>query len=83
MGASWREALPWFPERKRIEEKFLEKGLKNPLKGKSTHIIPSNQLDHILVPANAMTVDTSLVPTLFGSDHYPVALTTTLPALSV
>jgi endonuclease/exonuclease/phosphatase family metal-dependent hydrolase len=78
MGAHIKEALPWYPERALKEELFGQYQLKNPLKGKRTHILFSNQLDHILVPEYAPVTDTTALPDPVGSDHYPVMVTVEL-----
>ncbi len=75
LGSSIREALPWYPERRRMEQQFDGLGLKNVLRGKKTNTRFANQLDHILVPKEFSVTAAGVCENSFGSDHYPVYVT--------
>jgi endonuclease/exonuclease/phosphatase family metal-dependent hydrolase len=72
------QAMPWFNERKNMEERFASAGLKNPFAGMhlKTQREAGTQLDHILVPISATVTDQDAIQGtragFIGSDHYPV-----------
>ncbi len=59
-------------ERTRIEARFVEHGLENPLRGSRTHALSRSQLDHILVSRSFSIRNAEVIPARFGSDHHPI-----------
>lgn len=59
-------------ERVRIEERFFEHQLTNPLRGKITHRISRSQLDHILVSQSIEILNAEVIADNYGSDHQPI-----------
>jgi endonuclease/exonuclease/phosphatase family metal-dependent hydrolase len=74
LGSSIHEAMPWYSEREIFEEKFRDRGFKNPLKGKITHTFSKSQLDHILIPENVEVREAWVEEDSHGSDHQPVGV---------
>jgi endonuclease/exonuclease/phosphatase family metal-dependent hydrolase len=71
-GSSLKESMPWHDERSEVEARFKKWELKNPLRGKVTLGISGSQLDHILVPENAVVTKAEVFKDRHGSDHRPV-----------
>lgn len=69
LGSPLAEALPWYPERDIFEERFKTLGLKNPLRGMTTHPFSRSQLDHILVSENIVVTSAKVELERHGSDH--------------
>ncbi len=78
LGSTLTEAMPWYPERDIIEEKFAEAGMKNPLRSLTTHPFSRSQLDHILVSADVVVEGVSVETERHGSDHCLIAAELTL-----
>lgn len=74
LGASVRESLPTYPERKLFEARFKEFDFENPLRGRVTHDFSRSQLDHILVSRSLVVESTMVLPELCGSDHHPIGV---------
>ena len=75
LGSSIGEAMPWYPERDIIEEKFAAQGLRNPLRGMTTHPFSRSQLDHILVTSDLHVEHARVEEKRYGSDHALVGVT--------
>jgi endonuclease/exonuclease/phosphatase family metal-dependent hydrolase len=72
MGSSIKEGMPWYPERELFEDTFRHYHLVNPLKGRRTHTLFNNQLDHILLSEHLRILNAEVLSTALGSDHYPI-----------
>lgn len=86
MGGTVGDALFYTRERTRIEQRFVEHQLTNPLRGTITHPLSRSQLDHILLSPHLLVQEASVIPERYGSDHNPIRVTAaagdTTPALS-
>jgi len=74
LGASFKESLPTYPERRKFEELFEKYDFDNPLRGHVTHDFSKSQLDHILVSKDIDVKTTIIQAELHGSDHHPVGI---------
>lgn len=72
IGGRASDAILYRRERSRIERRFIEHELQNPLRGTSTHPLSRSQLDHILVSNNFSIKNAEVIPERFGSDHHPI-----------
>lgn len=72
LGGRLRDWFLYKEERSKMEQVFKEKGLINPLKGKSTHPLSQSQLDHILVPESFSVKEATVICNRHGSDHNPI-----------
>lgn len=72
LGGRVTDALFHRRERTRIEKRFVEHELLNPLAGRSTHPLSRSQLDHILVSRSFSIKNATVLPDRFGSDHHPI-----------
>ncbi len=72
VGGSTADALLYRRERTRIEKRFVEHELLNPLRGKITHPFSRSQLDHILVSHSFSIKNAEVLPDRIGSDHHPI-----------
>jgi endonuclease/exonuclease/phosphatase family metal-dependent hydrolase len=71
-GGSLTDTIRYTLERTRIEDRFIEHGLTNVLRGKKTHRISASQLDHILVSPHFSLKNAEVLPDAHGSDHQPI-----------
>ena len=76
IGGRLSDALRYRRERTRIERRFVEHELQNPLRGTSTHPLSRSQLDHILVSHSLSIKSASVLPGRLGSDHHPIRVET-------
>jgi endonuclease/exonuclease/phosphatase family metal-dependent hydrolase len=72
LGGLLRDVFNKNQSRTEAEKRFAELGLKNPLRGKSTHSFAKSQLDHILVPNSFKITKAEVLQDRVGSDHNPV-----------
>jgi endonuclease/exonuclease/phosphatase family metal-dependent hydrolase len=72
LGGRLTDALFWKRERSRMERRFVEHELANPLAGTATHPISRSQLDHILLSPALLVRDARVLPERYGSDHHPI-----------
>lgn len=72
LGGRVTDTLLYRRERTRIEQRFVEHSLVNPLRGTSTHPFSRSQLDHILVSHTFSIKNASVMPDRAGSDHHPI-----------
>ncbi len=72
LGGSLGDMFFYRRERVRIEERFFEHQLANPLRGKITHNISRSQLDHILVSHSFTIKNAEVIADSYGSDHKPI-----------
>lgn len=79
-GGSLSHAAFYKRERMLIEERFVEHGLWNPLRGSRTHGLSRSQLDHILVSRELAVERAEVLPDRHGSDHHPIRAVVTLPS---
>ncbi|MFA5998026.1 MAG: endonuclease/exonuclease/phosphatase family protein [Candidatus Paceibacterota bacterium] len=72
LGSPVSDALLYNRERTRINERFVEHQLINPLAGGITHPLSQSQLDHILVSHSFTIKNAEVLPDRIGSDHHPI-----------
>ena len=72
LGGSAADALLYRRERTRIEKRFVEHELVNPLFGGVTHPLSQSQLDHILISHSFSIKNAEILPDRIGSDHHPI-----------
>lgn len=77
LGGRVSDAFLYGRERTRIEQRFVEHALQNPLRGKNTHPFSRSQLDHILVSPTFVIKNAEVIPDRFGSDHHPICVDVT------
>ena len=72
VGGSIADTLFYRRERTRIEKRFVEHKLINPLRGEITHPFSGSQLDHILVSHSFTIKNVEVLSDRIGSDHHPI-----------
>ncbi|MEK7515701.1 MAG: endonuclease/exonuclease/phosphatase family protein [Patescibacteria group bacterium] len=72
VGGRISDAMRFRHERRRLETRFLEYELTNPLRGKITHPFSRSQLDHILVSNTFSIKNATVLTNRYGSDHHPI-----------
>lgn len=72
LGGQVSDVLFHQRERARIEKRFVEHELVNPLRGWSTHPLSLSQLDHILVSRSFSIKNADVIRDRAGSDHHPI-----------
>ncbi len=72
LGGRMTDALFYTRERTHIEERFVEHGLTNVLRGAITHPLSQSQLDHILASHSFSIENAAVIPDRYGSDHHPI-----------
>jgi endonuclease/exonuclease/phosphatase family metal-dependent hydrolase len=72
LGSSIADTLSYKRDRTRIEKRFVEHELHNPLAGGITHPFSQSQLDHILVSHSFSIKNAEVLPDRIGSDHHPI-----------
>jgi len=75
LGGRMTDVVRYRRERMRIEARFVEHKLVNPLYGRPTHPLSRSQLDHILVSRSFSVKDAAVLSDRAGSDHHPISVT--------
>ncbi len=77
LGGGISDAALYSRERTRIQRRFVEHQLVNPLIGGITHPLSQSQLDHILVSHSFSITHAVVISDRFGSDHHPIHVSIT------
>lgn len=76
LGGPISDIIRYNRERTHIEKRFIENELRNPLRGRVTHLFADSQLDHILVSYSFSIKKAEVIPDRMGSDHNPLFVET-------
>jgi endonuclease/exonuclease/phosphatase family metal-dependent hydrolase len=71
LGGSVSDVIFPTRERQQIEHTFAAYGLRNPLRGRSTHPVSYSQLDHVLISSPFFVQNVNVSQDRYGSDHAP------------